>query len=117
MKRTVRPQRIQTTSVDSRLDKQSQFENLLSKEVEDNIKGIDRTRYSYTIELLYPSQATRSWVHYQIAYKVISRNIGSATVIKVKTIVCMKSKLRLLIKRDRWAKRILVGWVPRLKTR
>jgi hypothetical protein len=117
MKPRFRAKKLQTTSIDSKLSKEDQFSRLLDLEPAENITQIDRQNYTYQIELNYPSSSIGSYMHYQITYKVIARQTGSSTVIRVRNVVGASSKLRKLVKTIMVIKRTQIKWMPRLKLR
>jgi hypothetical protein len=112
-----RKKKLRATSVDSRLTKEEQFKRLLDAETIENITNIDRRNFTYQIELNYISSPIGSYTHYQITYKVIARQTGSSTIIRVKNVMKSSSKLCKLVKVKRDLKRMQVKWVPRLKLR
>lgn len=116
MKPKFRAKRLQTTSVDSKSSKEDQFRRMLDIEPAENITRIDRQNYTYQIELNYPSSVGH-YVHYQIAYSVIARKTGSSTVIRIRNVVRVCSKLRKLVKAKRIYKRTHIKWTPRIKDR
>lgn len=117
MKSKFRTKKLRTTSVDSRLGKEKQFKKLLDLEPIENITRIDHRNFTYQIELNYPSSSIGSYMHYQITYKVIARQTGSSTVIRVRNVVGTSSKLRKLVKTIMVIKRTRIKWMPRLKLR
>ena len=112
-----RKKKLRATSVDSRLTKEEQFKRLLDAETIENITNIDRRNFTYQIELNYISSPIGSYTHYQITYKVIARQTGSSTVIRVRNVVGASSKLRKLVKTIMVIKRTQIKWMPRLKLR
>ena len=117
MKSKFKTKKLRATSVDSKLTKEGQFIRLLDLEPIENITEINRPKYTYQIELNYPTSLTRAYAHYQITYSVIARQAGSSTVIKLKNIVRTSSKLRKLVKVNKAQKRMQIKWIPRIKTR
>lgn len=111
-----RARKLKATSVDSRLTPSEQFKRLVHSEPSENITLINWQRYMYQIELNYQSMGIGSYVHYRITYCVIARQSGCSTVIKVKNVVKISSRLRHPIKVKRYFKYESIKWVPRLKT-
>jgi hypothetical protein len=111
-----RARKLKATSVDSRLTPSEQFKRLVHSELSENITLINWQRYMYQIELNYQSMGIGSYVHYRITYCVIARQSGCSTVIKVKNVVKISSRLRHPIKVKRYFKYESIKWVPRLKT-
>jgi hypothetical protein len=112
-----RARKLKATSVDSRLTRDEQFKRLINLELLENINFIDWQRHIYQIELNYPSTGLGSYVHFRITYCVNARQSGCSTVIKVKNVVKISSKLRQPIKITGHFKRQPIKWAPTLKTR
>lgn len=117
MKSKFRTKKLRATSIDSRLTREEQFKRMLALEPIENITQINQQQYTYQIELNYPSSSIGSHHHYQITYKIIAREAGSSTVIRVRNVVKVSSKLRKSVKVKRVCKRKQMKWVPRLKLR
>ncbi len=112
-----RAKKLRATSVDSRLTPSEQFKRLIHSEPVENITFINWQRHIYQIELNYPSRGIGSYVHFRITYCVIARQGGCSTVIKVKNVAKISSKLRYRIKSKKCTKLQTTKWMPRLKTR
>lgn len=116
MKPRFRAKKLQTTSVDAKSSKEDQFKRLLDMEPAKNITRIDLQNYTYQIELNYLS-SLGYYAHYRITYRVIARQSGSSTIIKVRNLVRSNSKLHKCTKVKRICKRMQINWIPRLKLR
>ncbi len=112
-----RAKKLRATSVDSRLTPSEQFKRLIHSEPVENITFINWQRHIYQIELNYPSIGIGSYVHFRITYCVIARQSGCSTVIKVKKVARISSKLRHRIRTKKCTKFQTTKWMPRLKIR
>jgi hypothetical protein len=112
-----RARKLRATSVDSKLTPSEQFKRLINLEPPENVNFINWQRHIYQIELNYPSTGLGSYVHFHMTYCVIARQSGCSTVIKVKNVVKINSKLRRPIKIKKHFKRQSIKWIPRFKTR
>jgi hypothetical protein len=112
-----RAKKLRATSVDSKLTPNEQFKRSVYLESPENIIFINWQHRAYQIELNYQSIGIGSYVHYRITYCVIARQSKCSTVIKVKNLVKINSKLRRPIKIRRHSKKQSLKWIPRVKTR
>jgi uncharacterized protein YerC len=104
--------KLKTTSVDSKLPAQARFEQSLQDAIHchESILSIGYLQYVAQYKNHNP------FSHSYITYKVIHRNTGCSVLIKLTRVLNTGSGLRKRQKINGASKRIVVKWMPRLKT-